>query len=79
MSLLLNKYSGEFIDKKFHRLFKKFNIDQPPTENNYEEIREKIIRFPATEKMPVDFGKSMFVHFTFCAKMKSNLFLTLVM
>jgi hypothetical protein len=33
--------------------------------------REKIIRFPATEKIPVDFGKSMFVHFTFCAKMKS--------
>ena len=70
MSLLLNKYPGEFIDKQFHRLFKKFNIDQSPTENNYEEIREKIIRSPATENIPVDFGKSMLVHFTFCAKMK---------
>lgn len=53
MSLLLNKYPGDFIDKQFDRL------------------RQKIIHSPMKEKMTVDFGRSMFIYFTFCANMKS--------
>ena len=71
MSLLLNKYPGEFIDKQFNRLLKKLNIDQPLTNMNYDQCRQKIIHSPISEKTPVDFGSSMFIHFTFCDSMKS--------
>ena len=71
MSLLLNKYPGEFIEKQFDRLLKKLNRDQPLTEMNYIQCRQKIIHSPLKEKIPTDFGQSMFIHFTFCANMKS--------
>jgi hypothetical protein len=71
MSLLLNKYPGEFINKQFDRLLKRFNIDQPLNDKNYVELRQKMICSPIRKKIPVDYGRSMFIHFTFCAKMKS--------
>ena len=71
ISLLLNKYPGEFIDKQFNQLLRKFNVDQVLTSQNYDQIRAKMIQSPIKERNPVDFGKSMFIHFKFCASMKS--------
>ena len=43
MKLLLNKYSGQFIQDQFNRIFQKFKISQPIAIKNYEIIREEII------------------------------------
>ncbi len=37
--------------------------------NNYETSREKIINTPIQEKIPIDHGKTRFVHFTYCSNM----------
>jgi hypothetical protein len=71
MALLLNKYPGEFIDKQFNRVLKKFNINQPLTKHNYNVQRKKIIHTPIQDKIPIDFGKTMFVHFTYCLNMRT--------
>ncbi|CAF3924473.1 unnamed protein product [Rotaria sordida] len=71
MALLLNKYPNKFIDKQFEHVLLKCNIDQLLNVNNYELIRQKIIDSPIKEKMPVDYGNVMFVHFTYCLSMKT--------
>ena len=63
MSLLLNKYPGEFIDKQFNRLLEKLDIDQPLTNINYDQFRQKMIHSPIREKTPVEFGSSMLYSF----------------
>ncbi|CAF4710620.1 unnamed protein product [Rotaria sp. Silwood1] len=67
MALLLNKYPNRIIDEQFNHVLSKCNIDQPLDFNNYNLIREKIIETPIKEKIPVDYGKIMFVHFTYCS------------
>ncbi len=71
MALLLNKYPGDFIDKQLGRVLQKFNVDQLLTISNYNALREKIIYTPTQEKIPIDYGKTMFVHFTYCLNMKT--------
>ncbi|CAF5039469.1 unnamed protein product, partial [Rotaria sp. Silwood1] len=71
MALLLNKYPNKIIDEQFKYVLLKFNIGQPLDSNNYNLIRRKIIETPIKEKVPVDYGKTMFVHFTFCSSMKT--------
>jgi hypothetical protein len=58
MTLLLNKYPGESIDKQFNRVLKYL-------------ILEKIIHIPIQEKVPIDFCKTMFVHPTYCLNMRT--------
>jgi len=70
MALLLNKYPGNFIDVQFDRVLKKFNIKRPLTNQNYNVIREEIIQAPLEEKIQIDYGKKMFVHFTYCSNMR---------
>ena len=71
MSLLLNKYPGDFINKKFGRLLIKFNVKQPLEETNYHEIRNIIIHASVKkEQIPIDFHRSLFIYFTYCTKMK---------
>jgi hypothetical protein len=50
MALLLNKYPDIFINKQFSRLFKKYDIVQPLTNENYKVIREKIIYTPIKKR-----------------------------
>ncbi|CAF4153085.1 unnamed protein product, partial [Adineta steineri] len=71
MALLLNQYPIKFIDQQFNRLLEKFNIIQPLTSSNYETIRLQIINSPVKVKEPINYGQSMFVHFTYCSSMKS--------
>ncbi|CAF1366802.1 unnamed protein product [Adineta steineri] len=71
MALLLNQYPIKFIDQQFNRLLEKFNILQPLTSNNYDTIRLQIINSPIKVKEPINYGRSMFVHFTYCSSMKS--------
>jgi hypothetical protein len=71
MALLLNNYPGEFIDQQFNRVLLKFNISQPLNSNNYNIIRNKVITTPSQEKQPTDFGKTIFVHFTYCSNMRT--------
>jgi len=71
MALLLNKYPGDFIEKQFNRVLKKYNINQPLTNNNYDALRETIIHAPIQEIIPIDYGKTMFIHFTYCSNMKT--------
>ena len=70
MALLLNKYSNKFIEEQFNNVLSKFHINQPLSYNNYNEYRQKIINSPIKEKISVDYGKTMFVHFTYCSNMK---------
>ncbi|CAF1502723.1 unnamed protein product, partial [Rotaria sp. Silwood1] len=70
MALLLNKYPNKFIDTQFMYILEKLNIEQLLTINNYAEYRYKIIDSPIKEKVPIDFGKTMFVHFTYCSNMR---------
>ncbi|CAF4168237.1 unnamed protein product [Adineta steineri] len=71
MALLLNQYPIKFIDQQFNRLLEKFNIIQPLTSSNYDTIRLQIINSPVKVKEPINYGQSMFVHFTYCSSMKS--------
>ena len=71
MALLLNKYPGDFIDKQFSRVLRKCNIYQPLTFNNYNELRDKIMYIPMQVKVPIDYGRTMFIHFTYCLNMKT--------
>jgi hypothetical protein len=71
MALLLNKYPGNFIDKQFSRVLQKYDINQSLANSNYNALREKIIHAPIQENMPIDYGKTMFVHFTYCSNMKT--------
>ncbi|CAF2915161.1 unnamed protein product, partial [Rotaria sp. Silwood2] len=70
VALLLNKYPNKFIDEQFTNILEKLNIEQLLTFNNYAEHRQKFIDSPIKEKVPIDFGKTMFVHFTYCSNMR---------
>jgi hypothetical protein len=70
MALLLNRYPASFIDIQFNRLLGKYNINQSLTNQNYHTIREKIIHTPVKERIKFDYGKTMFVHFTYCSNMR---------
>ncbi|CAF3030028.1 unnamed protein product [Rotaria socialis] len=71
MALLMNKYPNKFLDEQFNDILLKLNMDRPLTFNNYINYREKIINSPVKEKIPIDYGKKMFVHFTYCSSMKT--------
>ncbi|CAF1424867.1 unnamed protein product [Adineta steineri] len=71
MALLLNQYPINFIDQQFNRVLVKFNILQPLTSTNYDTIRLQIIDSPIKIKEPINHGRTMFVHFTYCSSMKS--------
>jgi hypothetical protein len=71
VALLLNRYPNDFIDKHFNRVLKKFNINQALNFNNYNMLRSKVIHTPIEEKIPIDFRKTMFIHFTYCLNMKT--------
>ena len=60
-----------FIEKQFDRLLEKFNISDTITERNYKTIRTKIIDTPKKGKLEINYGKTMFVHFTYCSSMKT--------
>ena len=71
MALLLNKYPAKFIDDQFDRMLLKFKIDQTLTISNYLAFRQKVINSPIEVKQPIDYGTTLFVHFTYCTNMKS--------
>ncbi|CAF4389123.1 unnamed protein product [Rotaria sordida] len=70
VALLLNKYTNKFIDEQFKNLLQKLNI-QPLTCNNYANYRQEVIGSPIKEIVPVDYGKTIFVHFTYCSSMRT--------
>ena len=69
IALLPNKYPGKFIDQQCIHMLQNFNIDKPLTTNNYNALRQKVINTPLKEKVPIDYSKIMFVHFTYCLNM----------
>ncbi|CAF4370209.1 unnamed protein product, partial [Rotaria sordida] len=71
MALLLNKYPNKIIDQQFNQILLKFNIDQSLNSNNYNLNHQKIIQMPIKERISVDYGKTMFVHFTYCSNIKT--------
>ncbi|CAF4234400.1 unnamed protein product, partial [Rotaria sp. Silwood2] len=71
MALLLNKYPNKFIEEQFNNIFKKLNIEQLLTYNNYAQYRQKITDSQIKEKVPIDYGKTVFVHFTYCSNMRT--------
>ena len=71
MALLLNKYPNQFIDTQFNSLLQKFGISELLTTNNYTTYRQQVINISTPDKAPVDYGKTMFIHFTYCASMKT--------
>lgn len=71
MALLLNKYPNKIINQQFDRLLLKFDIYELLTLNNYNIIRDKIIKSPVQVKQPIDYRQTMFIHFTYCSSMKT--------
>jgi hypothetical protein len=71
MALLLNKYPGKFIDQQFNNVLLKFNINQPLNFNNYNTFRQKVINTTFQEKQLIDYGKTIFVHFTYSTNMRT--------
>ncbi|CAF4204177.1 unnamed protein product, partial [Rotaria sordida] len=70
MALLLNKYPNKFIDEQFNNVLQKLNI-QALTCFNYANCRQEVIDSPIKEVVPVDYGKTIFIHFTYCSNMKT--------
>ncbi|CAF3841028.1 unnamed protein product [Rotaria sp. Silwood1] len=55
MALLLNKY-----------------LSEPVSTKNYNILRDKMIYMHMQKKkIPIDYGRTMFVHFTYCLNMKT--------
>jgi hypothetical protein len=71
LALMLNKYPNKFIEEQFNRVFHKFQINEQISIQNYGRIRESIVGQPDQERLPVDYEKHIFVHFTFCSSMRS--------
>ena len=71
MALLLNKYPYKLIDQQFNKVLSKYDINEPLSTHNYDKIRTKIINTPMKEKIPINYDKIMFIHFTYCSSMKS--------
>ena len=71
MALLLNRYPNKFINQQFDHLFEKFKIREPLTQNNYHTYRQKILDSPIQIKQLTDYGRTLFVHFTYCTNMKT--------
>lgn len=75
MTLLLNKYPNQFIENQFNRVLKKFKVDQSIEPKNYKIIRKEIINIEENENqqenVPINYGNTMFVHFTYCSNMKT--------
>ena len=71
MALLLNKYPNKLIDQQFNKVLSKFNVNESLSTKNYDKIRTKVINAPLKRKVPVDYDKTMFIHFTYCSSMRS--------
>ncbi|CAF1548816.1 unnamed protein product [Rotaria sordida] len=71
MALLLIKYPNKFIDEQFNNVLIKLNIDQSLNNINYNIFRQQVINAPIKEKVPVDYRKTIFVHFTYCSSMRT--------
>ena len=65
MDLLLKKCPGKLIDQQFNRVLQKFNINQIFTIHNYNILRQQVMNAPLKEKVPINFEKTMFVHFIY--------------
>ena len=71
MALLLNKCPNILINQQFNKIFSKFNSIGSLSTYNYNKIRTKVINAPIKGKVPVDYDKTMFVHFTYFSSMRS--------
>ena len=71
MSLLLNKYPNDLIEKQFIAVLEKFNISVQITSLNYGPVRTRIHSQPDRIRSPVDYAKNLFVHFTYCSNMRT--------
>ena len=71
MALLLNKYPETLIQKQFELVFHKLNINLPVKITNYQTIRSLVLTTPPREKLPHDYEEHLFIHFTYCANMKT--------
>jgi hypothetical protein len=56
MALLLNRYPSNFIDKQCGRGFKKLNINQPLTDNNYNITQVNNVRRDTAGMQPKILG-----------------------
>ncbi|CAF4776829.1 unnamed protein product, partial [Rotaria sp. Silwood2] len=65
-----SSYPNKFVDEQFTYILEKLNVEQLLTLNNYAQHRQKIIDSPIKEKVPIDYGKTVFVHFTYCSNMR---------
>ena len=71
MALLLNKYPETLIQKQFELVFQKLNINVPASSQNYRMIRSIVLSIPFQERLLPDYETNLFVHFTYCATMKT--------
>jgi hypothetical protein len=70
MSLLLNKYPNNFIQRQFKRVLQTFKC-AVPTRKNYSKIRKVFLEAIGNneKKAVVDFNSNIICHFSFCKGM----------
>lgn len=71
MTLLMNRYPSQFIDQQLDRVFYKYKIEQSINITNYNDTRQRIINSSTQAKEPINYGQTMFIHFTYCSNMKN--------
>lgn len=72
ISLLLNKYPNDFIQKQFESILKRLNVLNPISAQNYSTIQLQITQteFPR-ERTTIDHVSNLFIHFTYCCSMRT--------
>ena len=71
MALLVDKYPNRFIHEQFNDVLLKLNVDQLLSFNSYGNYRKEVIEAHVIVKVAVDYGKTMFVHFTYYSSIKT--------
>lgn len=70
-ALLLNKYPNNLIQEQFNKVMEKFHTKELLTIQNYDRIREQVISSQYETRLPVDYERNLFIHFTYCSSMRT--------
>ena len=73
MMVLINKSLGKFIGQQLCRALQKFDFHQTLNNNNCNKRHQKFIDLPLYMKKPIDWSKTMFVHFTYSTRIQTFL------
>lgn len=71
MALLLNKYPNNIIQEQFNKVLQQIQLKEPVSIRNYTAIRRQVSCLPCQTKKQIDHNTVIFIHFTYCASMRT--------